>query len=190
MPEQLTEKWMQLLMHPTRVVHSIREHMVMYYAKTTEGVREIETRERRLPPRVRSALILIDGKRSDADLAKLIQQPAETLQVLLDAGLIAVVGNGPLTKEAPAAAKAGPPGLAQSVAPELDTDLPTLRREAVRAINDLLGPEGEMLALRLERASDMKDLRAVLERAVAYIANARGGGAAAKFAARFLPGAA
>jgi hypothetical protein len=165
--------------------------MITYYAKTTEGVREIETRERRLSPRVRSALILIDGKRSDAELAKLIQQPAETLQVLLDAGLIAVVGNGPLTKEAsPAAAMAGPPGTAQTAAPGVEIDLPTLRREAARAINDLLGPEGETLALKLERASDMKDLRAVLERAVAYIANARGGGAAAKFAARFLPGAA
>jgi hypothetical protein len=170
--------------------------MVMYYAKTTEGVREIETRERRLTPRFRSALILVDGKRSDAELSKLIQQPEEVLRALLDAGLIAVVGNGPLTKEAPAAPKPTPAAAAPvsaaappAASPQASADLATLRRDAARAINDLLGPEGDALALRLERVSDMKDLRAVLERAVAYIANARGGGAAAKFAARFLPSA-
>jgi hypothetical protein len=60
------------------------------------------------------------------------------------------------------------------------------RRDAVRAINDLLGPEAENLALKMERATDAEQLRAALERAVAYIANARGGGAAAQFAAKFL----
>lgn len=63
-------------------------------------------------------------------------------------------------------------------------------RDAVRALNDLLGPEAESLALRLERATDEDQLRAGLERAVQYIANARGGGAAASFATRFLKPAA
>ena len=62
-----------------------------------------------------------------------------------------------------------------------------MRREAVRAVHDLLGPDADSLALRMERAATDDDLRVALERAVAYIANARGGGAAAKFAARFLP---
>ena len=65
--------------------------MPTIYIKTAEGQREIETRARRVSARARSALILVDGKRSAADLAKLIQEPAETLQALLDAGLIAVV---------------------------------------------------------------------------------------------------
>ncbi len=61
-----------------------------------------------------------------------------------------------------------------------------LRGAAVRAVNDLLGPSGEGLAMRLERATDANELHAALERAVTYIANARGGGAAAAFASRFI----
>jgi hypothetical protein len=44
----------------------------------------------------------------------------------------------------------------------------------------------EPLALRLERAADATELNAARERAAACIANARGGGAAAQFASRFI----
>lgn len=154
--------------------------MPIIYAKTAQGQHEIETRERRLSPRARSALILVDGKRSDDELAKLIQNADETLQGLLDAELIEAVAGKPAKEAAPPAEAApAPPAVPAE-------DLAALRREAVRALNDLLGPEAESLALRLERSTDMAQMRVVLERAVTYIANARGGGAAATFAARFL----
>ena len=159
--------------------------MPTIYIKTAEGQREIETRARRVSARARSALILVDGKRSAADLAKLIQEPAETLQALLDAGLIAVVAPvAPVNAAVPSSAERAP-AVVPAAPSKADRD--TLRREAVRAINDLLGPEGDSLAVKMERAATHDELRAALERAVAYIANARGGGAAAKFAARFLP---
>ena len=160
--------------------------MATTYSKTADGQNEIDTRARRLTPRARSMLILVDGKRSDADLAKLVQQADETLQALLEAGLIEVV-EGAAPKAVAAAREAAAP------APPPPPDMPVsefmaLRQEAVRAITDLLGPQAETLALRIERSADVEQLRAALERAVAYIANARGGGAAAQFAGRFLAG--
>jgi len=156
--------------------------MATIYRKTALGQAEIETRSRRITPRERSALILVDGKRSDEELHKLVLQPEETLQALMDGGLIEAVATTPSAKEARAESGTA----TREKAPEPAADLAALRRDAVRAVNDLLGPGGEALAIKLERASDAEQLRQALERAVAYISNARGGGAAAQFANRFL----
>jgi hypothetical protein len=162
--------------------------MATIYSKTADGQNEIETRARKLSPRARSALILVDGKRSTVDLGKLVQQADETLQALLEAGLIEVVAvkSAPARDSSPAplaSAAAASPAPASGMAL---VEFEATRRDAVRAINDLLGPEAENLALKLERSTDAEQLRAALERAVAYIANARGGGAAAQFAGKFL----
>jgi hypothetical protein len=156
--------------------------MATIYSKTAEGQHEIETRARRIVPRARSALILVDGKRTDEELGKLIQQAETTLMELLEAGLIQAVSTTPpkaaLPKEP--ARDVAPPAVAVAA------DFAPLRQAAARAVNDLLGPEGDTLALKIERAADANELRAVVERAVAHIASARGGGAAAQFANRFL----
>lgn len=158
--------------------------MATIYAKTADGQNEIETRARRISPRLRSALILVDGKRNDEELGRLILQSGEALQALLEAGLIEVVAR-PASKAT--ARESEPEAPAAAAAPAVSpVQFEARRREAVRAVNDLLGPQAETLALKLERAGDADQLREALERAVAYIANARGGGAAAQFAARFL----
>lgn len=151
--------------------------MAIIYRKTADGVHEIETRARRLSPRVRAALILVDGRRSVDELGALVQQCDEMLKTLMAAGLIEMV-------RAPARVDAAVTSPATPVATPPSFD--TLRRESVRAINDLLGPLADPLALRIERADDAAHLRAALERALASIATARGGAAAAQFAARFL----
>lgn len=148
--------------------------MAITYRKTAKGVAEIETRAHRLPPRMRSALIFVDGKRNDAELATMIQQQAtETLHALAGQGFIEVLAIGPAAP-APASASA-------SAAP----DLQARRREAVRAVNDLLGPAAESAALRLERARTIDELRTALSTALQTIAAARGRQAAEAFAARF-----
>ena len=42
------------------------------YRKTAKGMAEIETRVHRLAPRLRGALILVDGRKTDDELATLI----------------------------------------------------------------------------------------------------------------------
>lgn len=154
--------------------------------KTAKGQAEIETRAHRLPPRQRSALIVVDGKRTLGDLRALIpQQPDETLQALLDQGFIELVEA--LSPDAGAATStpAGAPAAAGSTPV---ADLPRLRAEASRALTQLVGPEGEPLAIRIERARSFEELRPLLALAVQSVANMRGRQAAADFAARFSVG--
>lgn len=160
--------------------------MTTIYRKTAQGQAEIDTRTRRLSPRVRSALIMVDGKRSDDELRKMIPQAEDALKELIDGGLIEAIS---VTRPAvPAAAPAPAVDIAFSTtAPaDLQVDVVAIRRDAVRALNDLLGPQAEGLAIRLEKVTNADELRVVLERAVTYISTARGGGPAAQFANRFL----
>jgi hypothetical protein len=164
--------------------------MAIIYRKTAKGVAEIETRAHRLTPRMRSALIFVDGKRSDAELATMIlQQATETLHALAGQGFIEVltVAAGP-TAAAPATATPprAPASPAVAAPPASPTpDLQARRREAVRAVNDLLGPAGESAAVRLERARNVDELRAALSAAVQTLGAARGRQVAEAFAARF-----
>ena len=168
--------------------------MAIIYRKTAKGVAEIETRAHRLPPRMRSALIFVDGKRSDAELATMIQQQAtETLHALAGQGFIEVltVAAGPVAPGPVVAAPLRPasptPASAPAVMPAASPtpDLQARRREAVRAVNDLLGPAAESVAVRLERARTVEELRAALSAAVQTVGAARGRQAAEAFAARF-----
>jgi hypothetical protein len=175
--------------------------MAIIYRKTAKGVAEIETRAHRLPPRMRSALIFVDGKRSDTELASMIQQQAtETLHALAGQGFIEVltVAAGPVAPGSVAAAALRPSAPNAPNAPNAPAPLPAAapvaspapdlqarRREAVRAVNDLLGPAGESAALRLERARNLDELRLALSAALQTIGAARGRQVAEGFAARF-----
>jgi hypothetical protein len=150
--------------------------MVTTYAKTAAGQHEVGTRAQGLPPRLRSLLILVDGKRSDADLGRLVPDVDDALARLMQAGLIQAV------RSSAASAPVPPPPAARPTEP----DFRTLRRDAVRAIIDLLGPAGETVAMKLEKADDAASIRTQLEKAAAWIATARGSAAAAHFSSRFL----
>lgn len=163
--------------------------MVTVYRKSSKGTAEIETRAHKLPPRLRSALILVDGKRSDVDLQALIgAAAAETLSALAGDGFIEVISVADTKRAAApapavAAAAAGPVTAPPSTTSA--SDLTLRRREAVRAVNELLGPMGESLSIKLERARSIDELRTLLEQALPVIAGARGRDAARAFAERF-----
>ena len=161
--------------------------MVIIYRKTAKGLEEIQTRAYRLPPRARSALILVDGQRSDADLAKLIQvQAAETLAMLRDQAFIeavAEVASAPAAVAVTTARPAPSPGPARpaeaGAAVAVAESGPragfqVVRREAVKRMTDLIGPTAEPLAIRMERANDLDTLRPLVMQAHNLIANVRG----------------
>ena len=61
--------------------------MATIYRKSARGLAEIETRAARLPPRLRGALILVDGRRSADEIRRLIPvEPEATLQALAAQG--------------------------------------------------------------------------------------------------------
>jgi hypothetical protein len=167
--------------------------MATIYRKTAKGHSEIETRAHRLSPRLRSALILIDGRRSDDEVRKLIPQQAdETLQLLVEQGFIEIIG---ITQDAPRAPQAAvrPAEVAPPMAPAPPAagampprDFATTRAQAVRLFTDMVGPMAEALAMKMERARSPDELRPLVQTAQRIIGNARGGQAATDYGTRFL----
>ncbi len=130
-------------------------------AKTEQGRAEIESRSRKLPGGLRSLLLLVDGRRTVAELqelAKRLNAPEDALQQLLSLELIS--GEG--------AAAASPPSIGEPanepIAPgdggsnrfgilyALMTDL----------VREQLGVRGYFFQLKLERAQDDAALEALL----------------------------
>jgi len=157
------------------------------YRKTAKGVDEIATRANRLVPRLRTALILVDGTRDEVELGQLIkQQAAETLQELLGLGYIEVASivEAPPKKaaeEAPSKRTVAEP----SASANSEKGFASFRAEAVRAFNDLTGPAGEALAIKMEKTTSREQLAPLLQMAYQIIGNARGAQAATEFKARF-----
>lgn len=155
--------------------------MPVIYRKTAKGQDEIATRAHRLQPRLRQALILVDGKRSDEDCARLLPQADEVLRALIDGGFVeaaGVVAPAPVRVEAATPAPPAPPP-----APPFGD---ALKREIVRSLNDQLGPMAETLAIKVERVRSAEELRAVLEQAQRALRDMRGSAAARAFAERYL----
>jgi len=142
------------------------------YRKTAKGQHEIDTRTHRLSPRVRQTLILVDGRRSAAELESMVQQAAESLQALRDGGFIEA-----LPERAPVARPVR--------APEPAFDLAAVQRDMVRHVNEVLGPAGEQVALRIERAKSPGELRSAMPVARQAIEAWRGHSAAEAFSAKF-----
>jgi len=152
------------------------------FRKTAKGVEEIQTRMYRLQPRLRSALILVDGRRSGVDLHPLLQpEPEATLRTLAEQGFIEPTQAPAPAAQAPAPVAAAVERQAAPAAESFDLQ----RRAAVRMLNDLLGPAAETLAIRMERARNSVELQPHLASAVQAIGNLRGVAAAEAFAARF-----
>ncbi len=169
--------------------------MATIYRKTAKGHSEIETRAHRLSPRMRSALIMIDGRRSDDDVRKLIPQQAdETLRLLDEQGFIEIIGitqdappQRPLSVAPSRPAEVVPPVVPRPAAPPRDFE--ATRAQAVRLFTDMVGPMAEALAIKMERARSPDELRTLVQTAQRIIGNARGGQAAADYGTRFLDSA-
>ncbi|MBL8307835.1 MAG: hypothetical protein JNM33_14150 [Rubrivivax sp.] len=154
--------------------------MPLIYRKTAKGLAEIETRAHRLPPRLRSALILVDGRRDVNDLRPMIlQQPEETLAALAEQGFIEAVGESAPSPARPPSPPAPPPPAPAG------SDFDGTRKAAVRALTDLLGPAAETAAIKMEKARDFAELMPLLTQAAQSIAVMRGRAAAEAFARRF-----
>ncbi len=153
--------------------------MANIYRKTSKGAEEIATRAHRLSPRLRTALILVDGTRDEHALRGLIaQNAAETLHELAAQGYIEMAG---VAEEARKPEKAAPAHAAAAEKPSFSS----FRTEAVRAFNDLTGPAGESLAIKMEKAASREHLAPLLQLAHQIISNTRGQQAANEFKARF-----
>lgn len=153
----------------------------LVYSKTPKGSEAIATRQHGLSPKVRSMLILIDGKRGFSELAKLGQVLGDTEQLLsqlLEQGFIEPVPMAAAAAPAPA-----PGGNAPATAKGRALTLAEAQRFASRKLFDLLGPSAEPACLRIESARNAQDLQAAIALAEIMVNDVRSSKVAAEFAA-------
>lgn len=154
--------------------------MATVYRKTAKGVSEIESRANPLLPRARGALILVDGRRTDEDLRKLISGDAQgILKGLADGGYIEPVTPPQRPPVAPGASRRREEADPRPAVLEV-------RRLAVHRLLELLGPGAEPMAMRIEKLKTWEELLPVLNVACAMIRDARGTTIALGFAERFV----
>lgn len=158
------------------------------YQKSGKGSQALATRDPALTPKLRSMLILVDGKRTVEELAKLaamLGDPEELLAQLVQLEMVQPCASAP----APLAASSAPAPLAASSAPAPlagAVTLPEAQRFAVRRLTDLLGPTAEELCLRIEHTRNAVDFAAAIKKAEAVLRDFKGAEAAATFAREML----
>ena len=154
--------------------------------KADQGIEAIKHRDRALAPRERTTLILVDGSKRLQDLAQACGSLDEALrigQALVDLGLASVVSGG-AAAPSPTAAAGDAPAAATAAAPP--QDLRSSTRRATKALEDLLGPACEPLALQLEKCKSMAELQAKILELRAVVASMRSEKKAEEFVAAAL----
>lgn len=131
----------------------------LIFAKTAKGREEVEKRTHRIDAKRRVMLIMVDGASSAEQLlAKTahVDDGVDILQSLWKEGFIEPAGAfaGASLEEQQEVPIAVPQG----------RSLKELQRLASHAIENLLGPEGETMALRLERTTTMEQFLAEAQR--------------------------
>ncbi len=143
------------------------------YVKTPLGVEEIQNRKLHLAPRVRTMLIMVDGRKSAATLqedAAKFGCPDDFIERLLAAGLIAKVDRVPSTAPSDPLPNAGVQSgllVAAQIAtpPALDeyAKFRLAKNIMNNAVVNSLGIKGFFFTLKLERAANVADLRGLVK---------------------------
>lgn len=183
----------------------------LIYSKTAKGVAEVATRSGALTPAMRRVLIMVDGRRTAAEL-ELVARDGEfesIVAALLEKGMIEQTGTvetdipdwvddddeATVVMESPrgpdaipalrAAAQAAAAAVTAAPAPApAEPKTPTLeerKRMAVRALYDRLGPYGEEPAARIQECKTLEELGERLKHACRRIALFRGEQAAREY---------
>lgn len=157
----------------------------LVYHKSAKGTEAIATRQHGLVPKLRSLLILVDGKRGFDELVRLSQVLGDTeelLSQLLDQGFIE-----PVAGQVPAAPTTGHATHTTAAPAPLPAAAPIklidAQRFVSRRLTDLLGPNAEDLCLRIEAARNLKEFQSAVLRAEGILRQFKSSHTAAEFAA-------
>ena len=139
------------------------------YDKTAKGKEEIATRSGRLAPRLRTLLVLVDGRRTVEELLHHVAGiglHAEALAELLEHGYIV---TAPADDLAAVAAAVTPP------APKPPTQFQAVYDFYNNTIKNTIGLRGFTLQLKVEKACNIDDLRELRQPYIEAVQKARGG---------------
>lgn len=152
------------------------------FTKTDAGREALTSRPPALGPRLRSLLIMVDGKRRVEEFNQLLggDGAVALLEQLEQQGWIeAPRAAAPAAVAAPASAPQAASGAAAVVIEVLP--LAEARKGVVRFINDQLGPMGESLAMKVEGCKTAAELQAQLPRIREGLRNMKGAGVVQQF---------
>ena len=157
------------------------------FRKSIKGAEAIASRQPGMPHKLRSALIMIDGKRTVDELAKLVSMLGDPEAILADleaSGLIERVQEGPVA--AVPQALASTPGksiapLSTGPVPLTPATLAGAQRFTSRLLLELLGPTCETLCLKIEIARDMPAFVTAVMRARDVVRDLKGHAEAVRF---------
>lgn len=150
------------------------------FDKTDKGREEIATRCHRLAPRLRTLLVLIDGKHDIADLLKKVAGlglDEHSIAELLEAGFIQeATPNTAVTPALKRAVEAVAPAAAtgNSVLPAGENQFEAIYHFYNETIKSTIGLRGYGLQLKVERAESVADFRALRRPYLEAVLKAKG----------------
>lgn len=160
------------------------------YRKSGKGAEAITLRLHGLSPRLRSLLIVVDGKKTGQDLLKFAAHlgDADAMATeLLDGGFIEPV-PGTDTWGAEPAEGGGIPSQAAATTPaetaahtQPSVTLPQAKRLAARLLIDLMGPMADDACISIESAKNPDQFMSAVRKAHGLVQAFRGEDAASKF---------
>jgi len=145
------------------------------YAKTPKGVTEVGSRSGAVSLAARRVLIMIDGRRTVADLTPLARtgEIVAIIEQLEAQGLVHPAGESvPAPTTMPPSPEPEPsdePG-----EDRLTTNFEVVKRRAARELEDRLGPDAEVMAVRIEHCRNPEELRRRLHEAERLVAGMLG----------------
>lgn len=172
------------------------------YRKTPKGKDAIANRQSGLAPKLRSLLILVDGKRGDAELTELVMAAGDGEQLLSQLardGLIEPAGGAALPAApvpavpVPAAPVAVVPEVSASrpaatepaaLEPPVALTLSEAKRLASRLLIEMLGPTSDVLCMKIESAGNLADFVSAVKRAKDIVRDIKSVPAAERFIAQ------
>lgn len=141
------------------------------FDKTGKGREEIATRKYHLAPRLRTLLVLVDGKQNKEDLLKKVAGiglGAESIDELFHQGFIEIASGA--TPEESAATRP----LSASGLPEGGNQLQAIRHFYTETIKSTVGLRGYGLQLKVEKAASIDDFRALRQLYLDAVLKAKG----------------
>lgn len=152
------------------------------YDKTAKGREEIATRRHHLAPRLRTLLVMVDGRRSQQELLKNVEGlglTADSMSELLAQGHIVLATSlggieAPVELPAPEPEPYAIAALAGAVAPAQVQQFQALYDFYNKTIKSTIGLRGFTLQLKVEKAASVDDFRALRRPYLEAVLKAKG----------------
>lgn len=158
--------------------------MSTIFDKTDKGREEISTRKYQLASRLRTLLVLIDGKQTKDELLKKVTGiglTSESLDELINNGFIqAIASPAPAlpTPAEPTPAKAAEPqpgaAISKQVLPEGQNQFQAIYQFYTETIKSTIGLRGYPLQLKVEKAASIDDFRELRQPYLEAVLKAKG----------------